>query len=192
MDDPLRRFATWYREHCRRSADEVPGACCLSSVGTDGYPNARFVALKAVEEDGLVITGPGTSRKGREIARSSRVALTFWWPSSGRQTRIQGDAHEISPGLADEHFGRRSRASQLAAWACAQGEPIGTARELETLYADAAARFQDRSVPRPDGWTGYRIVPVRIEFLSFRSTRLHERVLYTRVDDGWESGRLQP
>jgi pyridoxamine 5'-phosphate oxidase len=191
MSDPIERFRRWFAE-VLDGGGPLAGACCLSTVGLDGYPNARFVALKGVDEAGFIVTGPLRSRKGGELARLPRAALTFWWPERGRQVRIQGDASALDAALADDHFAARPRDAQLLAWASRQGEPLGDEQEFRQRLEGLTARFAGRPIPRPPDWGGYRIVPCRCEFLRFREDRLHQRDAYERAGDGWRRTTLQP
>lgn len=190
VSDPVELFRRWYQESAV-GRDGGGAACCLSTVGLDGYPNARFVALKEFDEEGFVVTGSTLSRKGRELAREPRAALTFWWPRPGRQVRIQGDAHSIDSRMADRHFRRRSRDAQLLAWASHPGDPLDLDGRLEAKMRRMADLFPS-IVPRPKDWGGYRVVPIRIEFLRFRRDRVHERILFSRCGDDWTSATLQP
>src|SRR5690606_31919825 len=108
---PIAYFNKWFQEELNLTKVRIPYACCLSTMGTDGYPNARFVSLKEVTESSFVVTGPIISRKGIEINTNNKVALTFWWTETERQVRIQGDATTISGKLADKYFAERSRDS---------------------------------------------------------------------------------
>lgn len=192
MTDPLEWFRQWYAEESARTSSKVPGACCLSTIGTEGYPNARFLALKDVTPKGFIITGPLSSRKGIELSAHPRAALTFWWPHTERQVRIQGDAEPISAGEADNYFHERSRESQLLVLASRQGEELDGDEQLAQRYRDAEVAHRDQPVSRPEWWGGYCIRPVRIEFLEFSESRLHRRLLYQRRGDRWIVTPLQP
>src|SRR5215217_8011137 len=110
--NPFQLFKDWYGLELQLAKVRIPSACCLSTSGLDGYPNARFVSLKDVVDNTFIVTGPMSSRKGNEIDRSNKVALTFWWTETERQVRIQGEAKKISAQLADKYFFERSRNSQ--------------------------------------------------------------------------------
>ncbi len=192
LPDPLTAFRTWYEEQASHVLSDAAAACCLSSIGLDGYPAARFVALKEVDDQGFIVTGPLESRKAAELERRPRAALTFWWPHVGRQVRVQGDAMPIPPELADRHFRERPRDAQLLAWASRQGQPLVSRGSIGDRVREVAAHFAGGPIPRPTTWGGHRIVPVRVEFLAFSADRLHDRLLFTRTDDGWTREPLQP
>ncbi len=124
MIDPVEWCRQLYADETGRTTSNVPAACCLSTIGTDGYPNARFVALKDVRADGFIVTGPLKSRKGMELDANPRAALTFWWPHTEKQVRVQGDVRPISEDEANKFFYDRSRESQLLALVSRQGEML--------------------------------------------------------------------
>lgn len=188
--DPIKYFDTWYQRQQTETQSLVPDACCLSTNGIDGFPNARFVSLKEVTEDGFIITGPMTSRKGIEITGSEKVALTFWWPETQRQIRIQGNAVEISQQLADKYFSKRNRESKAISTVSDQGKELF---DQEKLIRDYTALIdQNKNIDRPTNWGGYLIKPVRIEFLEFEPTRFHDRVLFEMINGKWTTTKLQP
>lgn len=185
-------FRVWYDEQARQVTDGAEAACCLSTIGLDGFPAARFVALKEVDERGFIVTGPLESRKAREMERCPRAALTFWWPHASRQVRVQGTAEAIATALADRHFQNRPRAAQILAWASRQGHPVPGPADVAEAIREVAAHFAAGPIPRPATWGGHRVVPIRIEFLHFDDDRRHDRTLFTRTDNGWTRQMLQP
>lgn len=190
MSVPVNRFRQWLAH--ARNAEDFTEACCLSTIGLDGWPNARYVALKDVTRRGFVVAGPLDSRKGQELQRIPRAALTFWWPEVSQQVRIQGEARPIDGPAADRIFAQRDRSAQLLAWASRQGRPLTSNRDLEARLRHFDERFRDGSIQRPPTWGGFCIDPIRIEFLAFREDRMHERVEYHRQAGVWVEERLQP
>ena len=189
---PVQLFESWYDEELQLTTANVPSACCLSTIGLDGYPNARFVSLKEVVDESFVVTGPLSSRKGLEIDYTNKVALTFWWTVTERQVRIQGDATKISGTLADKYFGDRGIESQIVSFVSDQGKEMISIDVLNDKYENALAMFMHKPVIRPANWGGYFITPVRIEFLEFKSTRFHDRKLFEWVNEAWTMTQLQP
>lgn len=190
--DPLILFAKLYKEHLRSSPLELPGACCLSTVGLDGFPNARFVSLKEIKKGGLLITGSTTSIKGIEIESSNKVALTFWWPDIEYQVRIQGEAVKMPVKLADRLFRERPLEAKIVSLISRQSEEINYPESLEKELETARINHERRGVRRPDNWSGYIIHPQRIEFLLFKSSRLHVRKFYQMHNNEWTFSYLQP
>lgn len=190
--DPLTAFSTLYKQHLASSALDLPGACCLSTVGLDGFPNARFVSLKEVKKEGLLITGSTSSIKGIEIESSNKVALTFWWPDIEYQVRIQGLASKIAGRLADKLFKERPLDARIVATISRQSEEINYPESLEKELEAARINHGKKGVRRPENWGGYLIKPLRMEFLQFKSSRLHLRKFYQMHNNRWTFSFLQP
>lgn len=169
-----------------------PTAMSLGTVGADGQPSVRVVLLKHVDERGFVFYTNFTSRKGRELRANPRASLCFHWQPLRLQVRVDGMAEVVSDAEADAYFATRARASRIGAWASLQSAPLASDAELEARVQDMETRFAGGDVPRPPHWSGFRVVPSRIEFWTNRDFRLHERRVYERTDGEWSVGRLYP
>jgi pyridoxamine 5'-phosphate oxidase len=169
-----------------------PTAFTLATVGADGQPSARIVLLKGVDARGFVFYTNHESRKGRELLAHPPAAMVFHWQPLERQVRVEGLARQVSPEEADAYFASRARGSQIGAWASRQSQPIAMPGDLEARVEEMEARFAHKPVPRPPHWSGFRIVPSRIEFWQNMPSRLHQRDLYHREADGWRVERLYP
>lgn len=189
---PIEIFSKWFNEELSLTKVSIPTACCLSSIGTDNYPNARFVSLKGVVENKFIVTGTLTSRKGIEINETNKVALTFWWTETERQVRIQGSATFISNELADKYFAERNRDSQIVSIVSNQGEQLKSVEALIVKYQETETAFLNKPLTRPENWGGYSIQPIRIEFLEFKPNRFHDRKLYELTNGQWTKTELQP
>ena len=183
-------FQKWFNDELKLTKVRIPTACCLSTIGTDDYPNSRFVSLKGIVENQFIITGTITSRKGIEIGLNNKVALTFWWTESERQVRVQGNARQISNDLANKYFSERNRESQIVSIVSNQGQTISDIELLDKAYHDIETANQ--ILTRPENWSGYSIDPIRIEFLEFKPTRFHDRQLYELTKGQWIKIELQP
>jgi pyridoxamine 5'-phosphate oxidase len=189
--DPFALFDAWLQE-ARASEPNDPEAMALATATTEGRPSVRAVLLKGHGPEGFVFYTNYGSRKAQEIAANPNVALLFHWKSLGRQVRIEGVAHEVDPSEADAYFATRSRESQIGAWASDQSRPLPDRALFEARYEESKRKFEGMAVPRPPYWSGYRVVPERIEFWSDRPHRLHERRLFTLTGNGWIEGLLYP
>lgn len=188
----IERFQIWFAEQLKQTKVRLPAACCLSTIGLDGFPNSRFVSLKEIYEGCFIVTGTLSSRKGLEIEKCNQVSLTFWWTETERQIRIQGFAEKISEQLADRYFSERNKDSQIVSIVSRQGEDLGKPDELIRKYEALQRNPLEEHLQRPADWGGYAIRPVRIEFLQFMSTRFHQRQLYELVKEKWQMKYLQP
>ena len=169
-----------------------PTAFCLGTVGVEGQPSVRILLLKGVDERGFVFYTNYESRKGSELVAQPRAAMCFHWQPLERQVRVEGVARPVSSNEADAYFASRARGSQLGAWASLQSQPIAMPGDLEARSAEVEARFANGLVPRPPHWSGFRLVPHRIEFWRGMPSRLHERHVYHREPDGWRVEALYP
>ena len=189
--DPFARFAEWFAE-AHASEPNDPNAMALATATPDARPSVRIVLLKAWDARGFVFYTNLESRKGRELAANPHVQLDLHWKSLRRQVRIDGRAELVADAEADAYFATRARDSQLGAWASEQSRPLADRATFEARFAAVEARFAGGDVPRPPHWSGWRVVPERIEFWQDREYRLHDRLLFTRHGSGWVTSALFP
>lgn len=189
--DPIALFARWFAE-ARASEPNDANAMALATATPDGLPSVRMVLLKGHGADGFVFYTNSHSRKGAEIMANPHAALLFHWKSLRRQIRIEGALSPVGAEEADAYFASRARESRIGAWASDQSRPLDSRADLEAAVARETARFEGQDVPRPERWTGWRVIPEAVEFWRDRPFRLHDRLLFTRDGDGWAKTRLQP
>lgn len=189
--DPLAQFTAWLDE-AKASEINDPTAMALATVDPDGLPDARMVLLKEYDARGFVFYTNYESAKGRELIATPKAALLFHWKSLRRQVRIRGAVSPVSPEEADLYFASRPRDSRIGAWASDQSRPLEGRFALEKRVAEYALKFGLGDVPRPPHWSGFRVDPAEIEFWKDGAFRLHDRLVYRRVGDGWATTRLYP
>jgi pyridoxamine 5'-phosphate oxidase len=190
-NDPIVRFKELLAE-AERLGIKPFNAAAFATTGKNLQPSVRMLLLKDVDERGLVFYTNLQSRKGRQLNDNPRASACFWWEQLKRQVRIEGAVEIVSDREADEYFATRPRGSQIAAWASHQSTTIASRDELMAAVASLTARYRNQVVPRPPHWSGYRLVPERIEFWREQPDRLHERELYTRHENGWKVTLLAP
>jgi len=190
-ENPIALFKEWLGEAEAREPIN-PNAMALATATPEGKPSVRMVLLKAVDERGFVFYTNSESRKGLELDANAQASLCFYWKSLRRQVRIDGAVSPVSDEEADAYFESRDRGARIGAWASKQSRPMEGRFELEKKAAEFTAKFNVGPVPRPDFWSGYRILPEMIEFWTQRKFRLHDRLVYHQADDGWTTERLFP
>jgi len=189
-DDPIEIFRALF-ERATQACIE-PDAMVLATVDADGRPSARHVLLKALDPRGFVFYTNLESRKARAIAAHPFASLCFYWAALEKQVRIEGTVERVSDGDADAYFATRPRESQIGAWASDQSATLASRAVLEQRIAEARARFDGQVVSRPPFWSGFRVVPLSIEFWTRDLSRLHERERYTREGERWIRTLLYP
>jgi pyridoxamine 5'-phosphate oxidase len=187
--EPLAPFRRWLDEAWKTESNAHAMTLATSS---ESKPSARMVLLKGLDDRGFVFYTNLESRKAQELFADPHAALCFMWKSQNRQVRIEGVVELVSDDEADAYFASRPRDSQIGAWASDQSRPLASRAELEQRVEEFSRRFGEARVPRPLYWSGFRVVPARIEFWQERPFRLHDRVLFVRENEAWRRERLFP
>jgi pyridoxamine 5'-phosphate oxidase len=190
-DDPMALFERWFLNAVEAGLPE-PNAMTLATATPDGRPSARVVLLKDLEPDGFVFFTNYNSRKGIELEANPFAAIVFLWHELERQVRIEGFVEKVSAEVSDSYFAQRPKLSRLGAWASAQSQVISGRAELEREQAQLMEKYPGDTVPRPEVWGGYRLLPEVIEFWQGRPNRLHDRIRFRATEEDWIKERLSP
>ena len=192
-EDPFVLFDAWL-DQATASEPRDPTAMTLATVDAEGMPDARMVLLKGVDSRGFVFFTNMDSQKGRELDAQPKAALVFHWKSLNKQVRVRGPSERVTESEADAYFATRPKQAQIGAWASQQSRPLESRLAFEKAIAISAAKYALGTVPRPPYWSGYRIVPLQMEFWQDRPFRLHDRIDFRRAapDAPWSKTRLYP
>jgi pyridoxamine 5'-phosphate oxidase len=189
--NPFRQFELWFEQALAAQLLE-PNAMTLATVTAEGKPDARIVLLKGFDDRGFVFYTNFRSHKGQQLAANPHAALVFLWGDLERQVRIVGSVEKATNEEADNYFYSRPLGSRLGAWASTQSEVVPSREHLLERMTEFEAQYQDREIPRPEHWGGFRVIPTEFEFWQGRPSRLHDRLRYRLQNGEWGVDRLAP
>jgi pyridoxamine 5'-phosphate oxidase len=190
--DPIAAFNEWFAEASACDAIDHPESVNVATATPAGVPSSRIVYLKHVDERGFVFYTNYGSRKAAELEANPYAAMCFFWQPLGKQVRVTGKVERVSVEESDEYFASRAKQSQIGAWASKQSQPISSKKELLVRVAKKGLKYNIGTVPRPDFWGGYRVIPTEIEFWDMGDFRIHDRLTFIRAGDAWQTTRLFP
>ncbi len=190
--DPMKQFEKWWQDVLGSTIEEV-NAMTLATANKNGRPSARIVLLKGFIKDGFIFFTNYESHKGSELLENPQASLVFFWKELERQVRIEGMAEKISGKESDAYFSSRPEGSKIGAWASPQSKVIASREIIEANVTATEKKFTGAEIQRPPHWGGYIIKPSVIEFWQGRPSRLHDRIQYSKQENGsWKIERLAP
>ena len=190
-DDPIVQFSLWMQQAVDSEIQDST-VMIVASVAANGQPSQRIVLLKKIDQNGFVFFTNYESRKASELSTNSKISLLFPWNIIDRQVKVCGDVEKITVEQTSEYFFSRPKGSQLAAIASKQSSVLTSRKELVERFESLQKEYEDKNIPLPDFWGGYRVIPSEIEFWQGGANRLHDRFRYLRNEDGWVIDRLAP
>lgn len=191
---PFQKFQEWLEKAKSNKEIVEPTAMCLATVDENNCPSARMILLKKFDERGFCFFTNLTSRKGKELSQNQNVALCFYWGILGLQIRIEGKIESVTIKEADDYFTSRRRGSQIGAWASKQSCEMQEWQEFQDRISKITEDFTGQEIPRPPFWSGFRVIPKRIEFWSEGEFRIHNREVFVKIENQqkWQVQKLYP
>ena len=190
-NNPFSLFKEWFDEAQKNEINDA-NAMNLSTISKSNFPSSRMVLLKDFDDRGFVFYTNTKSKKGKDIINNPNVSLNFHWKSITKQVRIEGKAISVSDKEADEYFNSRPKESRIGAWSSNQSSKMNNREDLIEKYNFYKKKFKEDSIPRPDYWSGFRVVPRLIEFWQDMPFRLHDRLEFIKINNKWETKKLFP
>ncbi len=192
LANPIELFEKWFNK-AKRSEINDPNALALATSNTKNQPNVRMVLLKGLSDKGFVFYTNLKSQKGREIEDNKKASMCFHWKSIRRQVRVLGNLEKVTNEEADEYFKSRPYKNKIGAWASSQSDTLEKREIFNEKIIEYENKFKDnQNVPRPSHWSGWRLIPVEIEFWLDGEGRIHERLVYTKDNNKWKKRLLYP
>lgn len=190
---PMELFEQWFFNADNSDTIEEANAVTLSTIGEDCFPKNRIVLLKKFSKEGFIFYTNYNSEKGKSIQKNNHICLSFFWPSLEQQIIIKGIAEKLPENMSDDYFESRPEGSKLGAWASNQSNVVKSRDELDDSLKAYQEEFEGKKIPRPSHWGGFIVKPFSIEFWQGRPNRMHDRILYTLLEDfSWKIQRLAP
>ncbi len=192
--DPFILFEWWFKEALESNDIIEPQAVCLSTATSDGKPSSRYVLMKSFSNDGLIFYSNYESRKGVELENNPHACMLFYWKPLYRQIRIEGRVKKIPNEDSITYFKTRSKASQASCVVSRQSQVASSYSDIEAQVKEFLEQYSDTDIPKPVNWGGYLLQPSYFEFWRGHTSRLHDRIAFSRKEnDGeWNMVHLYP
>jgi pyridoxamine 5'-phosphate oxidase len=194
---PFEKFSEWFAKAKNDSRIIEPTAMCIATSNQENQPSARMVLMKHFDHNGFCFFTNFNSNKAQQLKENNKIAACFYWGILSLQIRIEGEVEEVSKKEADDYFASRHPNSQIGAWASLQSSEMNEWSEFENRIEEYRKKFShlqnaNQKIPRPENWSGFRIVPNKIEFWQEGEFRIHKREVYQKFEDGWQIKKLYP
>ena len=191
-DNPFKLFKEWFDLAKKKELND-PNALALATSDKEGNPNVRMVLLKDFNDKGFVFYTNLNSPKSEALSSNPKASMCFHWKSLLRQIRIFGTIESVSDEEANEYYNSRKYGSRIGAWASKQSTILKDREELLLSIEKYKEKFPESDqVPRPEYWSGWRLIPKEIEFWLDGENRIHERLKYKLNHNKWDKFLLSP
>ena len=186
LDNPIELFKKWFSK-AEQSEVNDPNAVAVATSNKDNQPNVRMVLLKGLSDKGFVFYTNFNSKKGNELQENKKASMCFHWKSLRRQVRVIGKVEEVSAKEADDYYNSRPYKNRIGAWASSQSEILDKRETFTEKIKEFEKKFPDqKKVPRPPHWSGWRLLPKEIEFWLDGEGRIHEGLNYKKKNGSWK------
>lgn len=190
--NPFQQYSIWFEEAVNSQILD-PYAMCLSTASQNGIPSSRIVYLRDIIDEHFIFYTNYNSQKGVELLENPFAALNIHWGELERQIRIEGTVSKVKEEVSDKYFANRPKESKIGAWASKQSNELVDRKTLELKVKQLTEQYKDTDeIPRPEFWGGYQLNPTRIEFWQGRPSRLHDRIIFEKIENKWKVARLSP
>ncbi len=192
LDNPIELFKKWFAKAQENEIND-PNALALATSNKQNQPSVRMVLLKGISEKGFVFYTNLNSKKSSDLNINKKASMCFHWKSIRRQVRVSGIVEKVSDREADEYYESRPYKNKIGAWASSQSEILEKRENFLKNVKDFENKYPSQGkVPRPDYWSGWRLIPNQIEFWLDGEGRIHERLNYVKKDNSWNKNLLYP
>ena len=192
LNNPIELFKKWFSK-AEKSEINDPNAVAVATSSKNNQPNVRMVLLKGLSDKGFVFYTNFNSKKGSELKENQKASMCFHWKSLRRQVRVIGKVEEVSAKEADEYFFSRPYKNRIGAWASSQSKILDKRETFLKNIKEFEKKYPDqKNVPRPPHWSGWRLLPEEIEFWLDGDGRIHERLNYRKNNNRWDRELLYP
>lgn len=193
MADPFEILNTWIQDEASNGAPN-PKHAVLSTVGLESIPHGRVVAIKEITNNGIIFFTQKNTKKVVELYHNVNASLTFWFELSQKQVTIDVTAQPLSKDENEKYWKQYPKPFQMRfySYAPTSAQPIQSKSELQLKLQDLQKKYNENDLPVSDLYCGFRLMPTRFVFYTFRLDELSDVIEYHKNKDGWCMQILSP
>lgn len=189
--NPNELFQEWFHLAIKNGVHE-PHSMTLSTIDSFGYPDARVLILKGMDEDGWYFASGSNSVKGQQLKMNPNVSLTFYWSLIGRQVRIRGTSLRVEKELSAKDFLERGEVARAIALLGKQSKVLPDSKALEESLKKQMDQMKSKPNTVDPHWCLYKVTARQVEFWQGDRERKHIRLLYRIENNKWIKELLWP